>query len=198
MLGATEHLNSCMTITRTILLYALLLLMASGCKKHKAKPALELLPPATQSGANTFGCLVNGQAFTPKGPSLSPILSCYYQRLYTSSSKGYFFSLSASDKSKNDMVFNVNINTDSLQVEEGQTVLLSQGLKGEASGAYYVGQIYTSKEYRTNSQLIGQLLITKLDSLQQIVSGTFWFDAVNPSGEKVEVREGRFDVRYTR
>ena len=45
---------------------------------------------------------------------------------------------------------------------------------------------------------MGKLIITKLDEINQIVSGTFWFDAVNDKGEKVEVREGRFDVHYVK
>ena len=40
------------------------LLGLSQCKKHDPESAL---PPATQTGASTFGCLVNGQAWTPKG-----------------------------------------------------------------------------------------------------------------------------------
>lgn len=46
--------------------------------------------------------------------------------------------------------------------------------------------------------MAGELTITHLDEERQIVSGTFWFDAVNKQGEKVQVREGRFDMRYTR
>ena len=38
--------------------------------------------------------------------------------------------------------------------------------------------------------------ITKLNIQQRIVSGTFWYDAINSDGEKVEVRDGRFDMRY--
>ncbi len=39
------------------------------CKKHHPPPKTELekLPPITQTGANTFGCLLNGVAFTPGG-----------------------------------------------------------------------------------------------------------------------------------
>ena len=29
-----------------------------------------------------------------------------------------------------------------------------------------------------------------------IQSGTFWFDAVNEKGKKVEIREGRFDMHF--
>lgn len=42
------------------------LLTASGCKKNKLSE-LDKLPPATQTGANTFGCLVNGKAYLPGG-----------------------------------------------------------------------------------------------------------------------------------
>ena len=39
------------------------LLGLSQCKKNDSGPAdpASQLPPATQSGANTFGCLLNGQ-----------------------------------------------------------------------------------------------------------------------------------------
>ncbi len=43
--------------------------------------------------------------------------------------------------------------------------------------------------------LNGELKITKLNTQQRIISGTFWFDAIL-SGEKIEIREGRFDMRY--
>lgn len=39
-----------------------------SCKKEStSQDELAKLPPATQTGANTFGCLVNGKAFMPKG-----------------------------------------------------------------------------------------------------------------------------------
>ena len=58
---------------RKLLLYAALLTLTqcSQCKKNDPTP-LAQLPPATQTGANTFGCLVNGQVWLPNqnyGPS---------------------------------------------------------------------------------------------------------------------------------
>ena len=50
----------------------------------------------------------------------------------------------------------------------------------------------------TPVQYTGKLIITKLDFENQIVSGIFWFDLENPfTGERVEIREGRFDTLFT-
>ena len=63
----------------TLLLAALLGL--SQCKKKEPGPAPtpeSLLPPATQTGANTFGCLLNGQLWTPAGADGTSNYSVYY------------------------------------------------------------------------------------------------------------------------
>ncbi len=74
-----------------------------------------------------------------------------------------------------------------------------QRKKGNASADYFgTGPIQVSKFETDGLQYTGELFIKKLDTVNQIVSGTFWFDAINSNGQKVEVREGRFDVRYTR
>ncbi|VVV01345.1 MULTISPECIES: hypothetical protein [Mesonia] len=41
------------------------------------------------------------------------------------------------------------------------------------------------------------MTITKLDFENHIVSGTFWFDAINEEGKVLEIREGRFDTLFT-
>ncbi len=59
------------------------ILIAASCKKNKPpKTELEKLPPATQTGANTFGCLLNGVAFTPAGGILDNVLSVQYDPAY--------------------------------------------------------------------------------------------------------------------
>ena len=52
--------------------------------------------------------------------------------------------------------------------------------------------------YWTDSIITGQLTITHFDQQKQIVSGTFYFDAVEAtSGDTVHVTDGRFDMNYT-
>ena len=72
------------------LLALALLTQCAGCKTNDPAPKLpptqlDLLPPETQTGQRTFGCLVNGQAWTPAGSPLSgPLFSSGYsnQNLY--------------------------------------------------------------------------------------------------------------------
>ena len=176
----------------TLTLFLLVSLLFSSCKKDKAEP-IDQLPPATQEGKNTFGCLVNGEAFIPKGSIFSgPNTECYYQYVR----EGFHFHVSGEDRSRSDNVLGININTDSLKIEEGTVINLTKGYRGEASGAYTDGSVFN--EYRTDYRYKGELKITRFDEEQQIVSGTFWFDAVNDMGEKVEVRKGRFDMLYHR
>jgi hypothetical protein len=169
------------------------------CKGNKNVPPIEQLPPETQTGAMTFGCLINGEAFTPKGSVLgAPALLCAYQFIRDNLDEGYFFQLSAHNFSIDK---SVGIFTDSLEIEQGKKYELTKPFtRGKASGKY-VGKGGDLDEilFQTDSQAYkGELWIKKFDNAQSIVSGTFWFDAVNEKGEKVEVREGRFDVRFSR
>ncbi|MBA5791578.1 hypothetical protein H1R17_10165 [Flavobacterium sp. xlx-214] len=50
--------------------------------------------------------------------------------------------------------------------------------------------------YNTNEQQTGEVKITKFDEVNGILSGTFWFNVKRPDGTIVEIREGRFDVKY--
>ncbi len=48
----------------------------------------------------------------------------------------------------------------------------------------------------TNLIYTGELTIKRNDLSNSIISGTFWFNAINEEGEIVEIREGRFDCNY--
>ncbi|MEO9100410.1 MAG: hypothetical protein ABI267_08820 [Ginsengibacter sp.] len=176
-------------------------LFASECKKHKPSNPVDQLPPETQIGANTFGCLINGEAFLPKGPSLSPILQCAYQYLNTNYSQGYFFQLSAGNKRNSSNVFGIGIFSDSLAIKEG-VFTLNENQKRNAYGLYSrfqeQGNIVESTILYTKSNLSGQLIITKFDEINQIVAGTFWFNVVKSPGDTIKVTDGRFDMQFTK
>ena len=61
-----------------------LALLLGQCQKKEAAPARpeDLLPPATQTGANTFGCLLNGQPWTPRGSNGTDNYKVIYDASY--------------------------------------------------------------------------------------------------------------------
>ena len=176
-------------------------LTGSKCKKDKPINPVDQLPPATQSGANTFGCLIDGKVFLPKGPSLGPILQCAYQYLNTTSSVGFFFQLSAIDNSNSSDVSGIGIYTDSLNISQNVFQLLANK-PGNAYGLYsrvnLQGTNITNTTLYTTTTFPGQLTITKFDEFNQIASGTFFFTVVNDSGDTIKVTDGRFDMQFTR
>ncbi|MDB5131718.1 MAG: hypothetical protein JWR02_1467 [Mucilaginibacter sp.] len=172
------------------------LLLSASCKKHVVQPVnqLSLLPPATQTGARTFGCLVNGKAFVPENRSIieGPDMQCNYILL----NGGYYFTLALSNND-NGLVKGMWVKTDSLAIAQGQTYKLITYAMGDADASYYLlGN--DNRSYITNTTVSGVLTITKLDPATQIVSGTFYFKAVNAPGDTVSVTDGRFDMPYTR
>jgi len=197
------HLNNkpypMKTLHSILLILLSFTLLSSSCKKHVIQPVnqLSLLPPATQTGANTFGCLVNGQAFVPKNRSIlqGPILQCNY--IYTTG--GYHLTVAGGNKNSDGSITDIVVGTDSLAVAQGETLTFKTFVTGNAQASYTLFY-YTGGEndYETNNTVYGQLTITKLDPVKQIVSGTFYFNAVNSAGDTVKITDGRFDMPYTR
>ena len=182
---------------KNLLLLLLTTFAISCCNKgddDQPKTELEKLPPATQTGANTAGCLVNGVAFLPKGYFPTGNLFCFYQ-------DGENFSLSIGERSligSNDVIKNINIASlnQNLHDNIGVVFPLSEYGLNSKYGTYNINAVSPPDPnyYSTNSTVTGELIITYYNFNPAIISGTFWFDAINSSGQKVEVRNGRFDV----
>lgn len=166
-------------------------IIITSCKKQPVDQ-LSLLPAATQTGANTFGCLVNGKAFLPK-KSFSVIartdLSCFY----SNTENGYVFNIGASRDLGSGSSDVVGIATDSLKISEGETINLTKAFTPTLAFGDYAINV---SSYTTNASATGELTITHLDMIKQIVSGTFQFNAVSKSGDTVKITNGRFDVHY--
>ena len=189
-------------LTLLVLLFTISL-TASQCKKNKtpANP-IEALPPETQTGANTFGCLVDGKAFLPKRPfgSINPVLTCYYQYIYYPSPVGYVFQVKANSTIDPSFFQSLNVLCDSVKLEQDKIYNLQESLKGFSRGNYLKAKNDNTSydNYFTYFPYSGELNIKKFDEANQIVSGTFWFNAVNSTGDTVHVTEGRFDMQFTK
>lgn len=176
---------------KNLILILLIVLAVTSCDKDgQIFASKDKLPPETQTGANTVGCLVNGKVFLPHQQGISSPVNCYYQFV-----KGeYYFTLAFGDM-RGTGIEDVNIFTAKTVLTVGQTYLLNQGYGPDKGGG---AEYYTDLNNIFNTDLIniGELKITRIDVSKSIVSGKFWFDAVNAKGEKVEIREGRFDWNY--
>lgn len=177
------------TLKRLLIVVAILTAFTfSQCKKNKNEEAQ--LPPETQTGAMTFGCKINGKVFVPRDGRGKPGLIVQYAYLGNGPGGGWYLSMPATNWQPNPPE-GVDIFSDSLLVEESKTYPF-RTTKGSVKAAYSNGPEYNKLD--TDS---GSLTITKFDQTNRILSGRFFFTGTNPSsGEKVQVTEGRFDVRF--
>ena len=152
------------------------------------------LPPETQTGANTAGCLVDGQVFLPHQRGLNAALLCNYEFI----DGKFYFNLVINDnretigKTVSVRTGEISLATNSIYLLNISNTIFQPDFIG-GGGIYGIG---ASNYFYTNSIKTGELKITRLDLSNSIISGTFWFDAVNSAGETVQIRSGRFDMHY--
>jgi len=175
------------------ILFILPLLMISCCKKEETskKDPIDQLPPLTHHGANTAGCLVNGEAFLP-GSAPMPLKCDYYQQQY--------FIVALTKKSNHKLYSIIVAVTKHLIV--GHTYILTEEFTSSGHGTDFAtysidANVYPSTyHYNTTTAHYGELTITHHDYNNATISGTFWFNAVNADGDIVHITDGRFDCEY--
>jgi Family of unknown function (DUF6252) len=177
---------------RTI--FPIYLLMTSliffSCKKEVSE-----LPPATQTGANTFGCKIDGKFWVPGGFGIIPTAPTLEAWLLP----GYDIRINARNfsSSPTESEFELLIKA----VTAPGPYLLNTTVSYPttiASFGYYVHRKFTpDNEWITSPQYTGSIIITKVDTINHFVSGTFEFKAINMYNEPqpLSVTEGRFDVK---
>lgn len=162
------------------------LLTLSTCKKDDPEAQL---PPATQTGANTFGCLINGQAWTPRGNNGTSNYSVSYDPSYrkgTLNISTYRYNSNADNDWQSMIIYSDSLKTPGvyqLNRPNRQEALFHNFKNGcEFSGG--------SRNYCR-----GALTITRLDLQAGIISGTFHFTLYKPGCDSIRVTEGRFDKK---
>ena len=85
-------------------------------------------------------------------------------------------------------------------LEQGKTYTLRALNPGNFTGRF-VGikscEDFPDPLYTTETDT-GRLQITFLDTIQQIVSGTFSFNVTDREGQVIYITDGRFDMHYVR
>jgi hypothetical protein len=174
-------------VFKTLRIYTVLLPLVGGWGAVSCSlftdPEPEL-PPATQIGANTIGFKVNGKVWVPKdegeyppNTANNPLLAGFTNyksfiidadRMNIEGEKDSFLFIEFPN-------FNETRNPDIISIVYRQTS---------------IGSWSASNKYPYKFE------ITKLDTINKICSGTFYFTGVDRNGSTVEITEGRFDVKY--
>jgi hypothetical protein len=177
-------------IINKLLLNLILLLSVTfaACKKDKNSTNDDQLPPATQTGANTFGCLINGKVYKPNGGGIAiQSLSVSYDPTFQGGKLGIRTSM------RNPSKIDLTINADS--INSIGTYTLVQASK---YWIFYADFNVNNCSFETinTPPTSGILTITKFDIVNKIVSGTFSFKVSTSTCGVIDATDGRFDVKY--
>jgi hypothetical protein len=177
------------SVSLTILL--LFTLTATNCGKDPVEKEISKLPPYTEEGKNTFGCLVDGKAWIPKGRFYSTGASAVST---TYDSRRNYLSIVArkyGEKDEDYTGFSIEIYEKVWGIGEYDLFDPKRTLGPVRYSTY-------DKSYILDSSHTGKLQIKYLDSINRHISGTFYFNAIDKSsGAVVKISDGRFDLYYT-
>ncbi|MCC6684221.1 MAG: hypothetical protein IT247_04030 [Bacteroidia bacterium] len=163
-----------------LLLFTALLTMNVHCEKDEPRPP-DQLPPYTQTGANTIGCLVNGRVFIPNKNDLYGYSFGYYQ---------------------DELTFYIDRNSERVYIGIWDKTVTDTGIydltyvNAQKNIFYRWTDKTIVREFRTNNLHAGKLYIQYWDKQHHIMAGTFYFDAITGDSSIVHITEGRFDMIY--
>jgi hypothetical protein len=151
----------------------------TGCESNQIpKTELEKLPPVTQTGENTFGCLVNGKAWVPESNTDA---TAYYQ----------LKTLQIGAATTSDGVSLVLLENNSILTKGVYTLV-----NNEYSDTFFYKDINNDPCYYEKVNVLdGELTITTLDFTKAILSGQFEFGVfIDATCDTLKITNGRFDL----
>jgi len=171
-----------------LIILILLPLLAVECEDPMVEEPPYELPPITQEGANTFGCLINGEVWLPASDTrnLKPIEANYP---FINA-----FDIHVRNTIGNADFFNIGLK-DTSNIWEGQTYRLYD--RQDATFSFELDDCLFVNGYQGGQIVAGELFVSKYNIRPEFISGTFWFTAVSDC-DTVFVTEGRFDLPFTR
>ncbi|MGY0426673.1 MAG: hypothetical protein ACWIPI_07575 [Polaribacter sp.] len=186
----------------TFLLFTLTL---SNCENKDPQDPQDQLPPITQTGANTFGCIINDKVLIPKDKTgYTPPGGGTPKGIIVKHRPNNNFIIDVAnlkDNGSDDIyIYIYNLTSTgiyNLGLSNNQTDISFSPNYSHAFCRTYDG-VNQGKVYLSNLNS-GTITITRFDPVNFIVSGTFElsvFNKDNPN-ETIEVTDGRFDVNWS-
>ena len=185
-----------------IALAAFLLFFQGSCDKDENDCPTYELPPATQTGENTIGCLIGDVVMVPsRGGIWTPPTRRF--RYNEETGEMYFEIMFYADEKHYEcgyperlLVFSAND-----IFSEGEIEADKFSARIEITPTF-LGDFKIYRYRSTMTDISSYLKITKLDTNENIISGTFSFEAYRgmpddyDPNDKLNITKGRFDFNY--
>lgn len=169
----------------------------AGCKKDKELTELEKLPPTTQTGANTFGCLVNGKAWVAQRNDCNILCDPSFKIYYDGGFGGLVAITCVQIDIQNNIDQGISILFDSSNYKSTHSLIVTNPLN---SVSFKDGNSPSScNRYQhsldTTVTHAGKVVLTNYNLSSGIISGTFEFTLTKPGCPTIIVTDGRFDKK---
>src|SRR5688500_11983081 len=173
---------------KTIGLLILIFVIFCNAKCEKDNLDSNDLPPATQSGKNTLGFLLNGQPWTPQGSRVTANLSIDF---YPNFNNGIFNIVAYNFIPMISEQFTIGMR-DSLNFMNSPFTL-----NLDSNSLYVISFTMICDYFISINDVVSSrsLMITKLDRVNKIISGTFSAN-LRPGCDIVRITDGCFDMKY--
>ena len=189
----------------TTLFWGSLLFLISCSNNSDYQPFVPSLPPITQSGANTFGCYINGVLLTPRDGT-GDLYSDHIGMRYSVAPDDVSYNEIYIDdwKSENGSLLRIHI-SELKQNGEGTFTINESNCQNGLDANISINlncRIYdaTAQIYKWYCSIenAGTLSITRYDLDNRILSGTFSCTMQNRDNpnERIEITQGRFDIKW--
>lgn len=187
--------------TKHLLLLLLLPLLGAQCEKEEipTPPETFQLPPITQTGEHTFGCLLNGEVWVPRHYSNSVINPPVVLQAYTDPGNDDRLSIFAKHWRKDDNSIKEDIDLNVFPNSISDTTYFTNN-QSDVFAAYVYSQYRGGSYYYyfPISSKLSWIYLSRFDTIKGIASGTFSIDLlnINSNQDSVHIREGRFDILF--
>lgn len=181
-------------VSRLVLCLAVTVTLTTTCKKTGNAPAA-VLPPITQEGKNIFGCNINGKVWVPHYPCKELIIGAkefIYVTTPLDSTRllPVHFAMALGNNDAGQSFLNIGPRANGFFLHKPGNIIDSLDINYISHGSFY--NKYTGRDTQYYFE------ITKLDTINKIISGVFAFTLYNSSdplhSDSVVIAEGRFDI----
>ncbi|MEZ5046086.1 MAG: hypothetical protein R2831_03750 [Chitinophagaceae bacterium] len=163
-----------------------------ACKKKTiSKPDL---PPATQTGAFTFGCYIDGKPYSTAGEKIMGVETyAYFSKIKYGSNVCLTISTSREEPNQDFYIGIRYKDMETMDYEVGEDFFEFQGLYGDYSNSTVPTG---SNLFETDSTHTLKIHFNKFTGFSSggILAGTFSGSMINKDGTVIQVTDGRFDL----